>query len=197
MARTTNLSTGITRVDLVYGHAEWREDSYVVVGDRYLPSKIEVVFPGGSDSPQPGLEFTIEVIRELPTVTRVELKAREGGRGVRPKDLDNIRLRLNDWTEDIVAASMREVQSNVDGNLVVVDRADSRNANIKATRAMRSGAYRKCTPEHLARVAAVHREHADDAPVLAVQMAFGTSHRNAYRWVAAAREAGLIEEKKK
>ena len=34
MARTTNLSTGITRVDLVYGHAEWREGSYVVGGDR-------------------------------------------------------------------------------------------------------------------------------------------------------------------
>lgn len=187
-----NLNTGVTRMDLVYGHAEWLEDSYVVVGDRYLPSKIEVVFPGGTDSPQPGLEFTIEVVKEIPTVTRVELKTREGGRGIRPSDLDDIRRRLNDWTEDIVAGSMMEVLSNVEGRLVVVDRADAHRANARAARAMQSGGRRKITTEHLQRVAEVYREHEEGTPIEAVEIAFGTSYRSAARWVQKAREEGLL-----
>lgn len=192
MGRTTNVSTGVTRLDLVFGHAEWREDSYVVVGDRYLPSRIDVTFPGGSDSPQPALSFTIEIVKEIPTVTRLELKTREGGGGVRPSHLDDIRRRLNDWTEAIVAASMMEVVSNTDGTLVVVDRADSRRENIKATRVMQSGARRKITPNLLGRVAEVYRDHEDDSPVDAVSLAFDTSYRSAARWVQKARQEGLL-----
>lgn len=192
MGKHVNLSTGVTRLDLWTGHAEWRNDSYVVVGDRYLPSRIDVTFPGGSDSPQPALEFTIEVVREVPMVTRVELKTREGGRGVQPGDLDAIRRRLNDWTEDIVAGSMMEVVLNEGGKLHVVDRVNADRDNIKATRAMQASARRKITPEFLSRVVEVHRQHRDEGGVEAVAAAFGTSYRSAARWVQKARQEGLL-----
>lgn len=193
MGRHTNLSTGITRLDLDgFGHAQWKEADRMVVGDRYLPVRIEVSFPGGTDSPQPALEFTIEIVREIPTVTRLELRTRDGGRGVRPDDLDAIRRRLNDWTEQIVAASMLQVVSNEGGRLVVVDRSDSGRANIKRAGAMQAAGRRKITQQHLERVAEVHREHQDDSPVEAVALAFGTSYRSAARWVQKAREGGLL-----
>lgn len=49
------------------------------------------------------------------------------------------------------------------------------------------------SPEELAEVAAVYREHVDTSPVLAVQQVMGyRSHRTAARRVEKAREAGLL-----
>lgn len=113
-------------------------------------------------------------------------------RGVRPSDLDDIRRRLNDWTETVVAGSMMEVKSNVNGTMVVVQRDDSHRGNLKATRAMQSGGRRKITRDHLRRVSEVYHEHEDDAPVEAVALAFATSYRTAARWCQKAREEGLL-----
>ncbi len=74
-----------------------------VVGDRYVPSPIEVDFPGADG--QPSLYMLIEVIDGVPRCTEVTFKSAEGGREIRDKDLRAISKGegLDSWIETFVA----------------------------------------------------------------------------------------------
>lgn len=166
----------------------------VVVGDRVVPRFIEVTFPGGTHAPEPACSFTIEVVDGVPLCTRLELSRRpEVSRSeVRGDALR--RVQLDSWIEDIVAAASARVVAT-DAHNIVMDRASSREANRRArsdVRRMMARGRRKITDDHLQKVAAVYTQHQNDKPAQAVQEAFGASERTAFRWIAAAREAGVL-----
>lgn len=166
---------------------------WVVVGDRVVPALIEVHFPGGAEVPEPALDFTIEVVDGVPMVTRLELVRRPGRPGVRGDSLR--RIQLDAWVEDIVALASAQVVARDDEGNVAVDRVSNADAERRArgdVRRMMARGRRTITDDHLARVAAVYREHQDHKPAQAVQDAFGASQRTAFRWIAAAREAGVL-----
>lgn len=177
---------------LPWGTATWASNSHVRVGDRMVPGRIDVDAPGGKHAPEPALKFTIEVLDDVPVVTRLELVKREGQPGVRSDALR--RVRLDDWVEDIVAASSLQVVHDDDG-AVVADRATNPDAMRRArhaARAMQARGRRKVTPAHLAKVAEVYRANEASRPAEAVAIAFGTSDRTAFRWIAAAKEEGVL-----
>ena len=90
-----------------------------VVGDRLVPTQIEVLLPGADG--QPRLEMFIEVIDGVPRCTELLLKRTEGGREVRPRDLRAIDL--EDFVETFVAMVSAEIVGVEDGVAKSVIRA--------------------------------------------------------------------------
>lgn len=167
---------------------------HVVVGDRVVPRVIEVTFPGGSHAPEPACSFTIEVIDGVPLCTRLELVRRPEVERSEVRGDALRRVQLDTWIEDIVAAASARVVA-VDSHNVVMDRASNTEAERRArsdVRRMMARGRRKITDDHLQKVAEVYTQHADHKPAQAVQEAFGASERTAFRWIAAAREAGVL-----
>lgn len=180
------------RMDLDGGYAEWDNFDDVVIGDRIVPRVIEVEMPGAEYDTRPGLRMTIEVVDGVPTCSRIELQRRDGQREIQAQDLRAIRL--DDTIEAIVAdASMRTLTPMPDFYAVAVRGSTENRDAVKAVRAMRRSAHRKIDTKLLTTVAEIYREHVESGkPVEAVERAFGTSYRSAARWVARARQEGLL-----
>lgn len=150
-----------------------------------------VTFPGGKHDPQPELEFVIEVVEGAPICTRLLLARREGRREIRQGDLRAIEL--DNWIEQIVAAVASLYPEEGGKFLLDPDDADMRRLRSQV-RGMQRGAKRRVTHKLLREVADVYAAHAEaGAPTKAVRLTFGTSERTAARWVARAREEGLLE----
>lgn len=180
-----------SRLDLVFGWAEWDTSDRVIVGDRLVPRVIEVVAPGSSEGEDPALKMVVEMIDGVPRCASVEVKMREGRRGVQARDLRDVHL--DDWIEQLVAAASSKIIST-DGEMISAaygqGAAWERDAR-KSVRAMQRTGRRKVTSDLLAKVAEVYQAH-DERPVGAVVLAFGTSYRTAARWVQKARQEGLM-----
>lgn len=208
------------RAELAGGYAEWDRDphSWVLVGDRSIPRRIEVTLVSSPDR-WPALSMVIEARNGAPQCVALCLAVHPEGREIRRVDL--LKIRLEDWVDEVVALAALEVSTGSDGSATVrpsasrrlrgassvVDLSLSEFASTlesghydedeirearNAIRAARSGARRTITDELLAQVAGTYRQNVSDRPVKAVEHAFGTSHRTAARWVGLAREAGLL-----
>jgi hypothetical protein len=207
------------RIELPAGWAEWDRGSFVQVGDRAVPQRIEVTFPSSPDG-WPSLHMTIEVRRGAPHCTELTIRAHPDGREVR--GVDYRAVDLENWVDTIAAEASMDVVTADDGTTVFrrsLNRAlrssgageaidaslpefarmlrddsgekESRQAR-KTIKSARSGARRIVTDDVLRKVAEVYRENVADRPVEAVGGAFRTTHRTAARYVQRAREQGFL-----
>lgn len=165
-----------------------------IVGDRVIPRQMEASLPGANG--QPRLTLFIEVIGGVPRLTHLHLDQVDDGREVRQKDL-RILASLDEWVEVIVArCSSRVVDSGDESNVrASVVEGDIRPA-MRVVGEARKRSRRAMTEDVKRRIADVYNA-ADRYGLEDVQAAFGVSRPTAARYIRAAREAGLIEEKKK
>ncbi len=165
-----------------------------VVGDRLVPSPIEVDLPGADGQPQ--LEMVIEVIDGVPRCTELTLRRNEGGREIRPRDLKAINL--EDFVETFVSLMSSEIVEREAGKISSVVRGDetSIRAGMRTVRAARKGSRRPMTDERKQEVAQIYNA-ADLYGLEDVQDRFRVSRSTAARYVKAARDAGLIERRTK
>ena len=181
------------RVELNLGHAEYNELDMVSVGDRRVPRRISVHFPGTAatekSSPgQPALDMQIEVIKGIPMCSSLTLTKTPHGHEVRSKDLRLIRI--EDWIEYIVARcshqytlSGNDVRVALSGSGPTVE--DIRNVT-EARKPLRNvgGRHRRTIDrEFLTKVAGIYREQIDDRPLKAIEFAFDVQPRTAAWYV--------------
>jgi hypothetical protein len=119
----------------------------------------------------------------------------EGGREVRSSDLRGVEVEA--LIEAIVPLFTLDGAWHEDGSFEGVEYlADSDSEHFrKARRAVqqvRRSARRRVTPELLGKVAEVYRDN-PERPAESVELAFGVSARTAFRYIAEARERGLLE----
>lgn len=162
------------------------------VGDRLVPSPIEVDFPGGDG--QPSLFGVIEVIDGVPRWTELTLRRTEGGREIRERDLRAIEL--DNWLEAFVASMSGQIRQRDDGVIEAVYRSNEASVRegMKAIRNIRKGSRRPMTADRLSRVAEAYNAQ-ETGGIEAVEVAFTVSRSTAIRYINAARDAGLIERR--
>jgi hypothetical protein len=183
-----------TRIDLTVGWAEYDQlGDDVRVGDRLMPRLIHVEFPGGVDG-QPRLTMTIDSSSGVPRCTDLHIESLPGGREVRTKDLRAVEV--DNWIEAIVPLAMAQIVSEGPGGTSSVVRVpDSHSEDFKAARATfkraRTVGRRKVDDALLCRVAEVYKGE-EVRPAEAVQLAFGVAPRTAFRYIAEARNRGLL-----
>jgi len=187
------------RIELTIGWAEWDRDSFVQVGDRAIPQRIDVTLPSTADK-WPSLQMTIEVRDGAPHCTELTMRAHPEGREVRGVDIRAVRL--EDWVDNVTSEAAMDVVTAEDGSMIfrrslasVMNGGKAEQEFREARKAMRnarSGARRTVTDDLLRQVADIYRLNVTDRPVEAVQGAFGTSHRTAARYVQTARDKGFL-----
>jgi hypothetical protein len=175
------------------GTAEWNDLDRVRVGDRLVPRRLDVTFPGVQG--QPGLDFVIEVRRGVPRCARLTITATEDGREVRSVDVRAVRL--EEWIEHIVALASDPIVSEENGTVATVSRVgpEEERAARRAIREARRAGRRRVDDDLYRRVAEIHRANEKDRPYEAVEAAFQCSYRTAARYVQMAREKGFLEPK--
>ncbi len=169
---------------------------HVVVGDRLVPTPIEVDFPGADG--QPALLMVIEVLEGVPRCTELTFKRSGEGREIRSKDLRAILDGggLDSWVEVFVSLCSAEVTERTESTLSAVHLSgeDAVRRGMRTVRDVRKGSRRPMTGERRQRVADIYNAH-DVGGIEAVERAFTVSRSTAIRYIKAAREAGLIEKR--
>jgi len=209
------------RIELAVGWAEWdrARESFVQVGDRAVPQRIDAVFEGTADK-GPSLHMTIEMRRGAPHCTELTIKAHPEGREVR--GVDYRAVQLEKWVDEITALASMDVVTADDGSTVFsrsINRAlagaapgEVVNATLtemaryhadeggeqefaqasKTIKEARSGSRRRLTDELLKQVAEIYRANLNDRPGEAVQAAYWVCPRQAARYIRAARDKGFL-----
>ncbi len=168
--------------------------SMCAVGDRLVPSPIEVDFPGGIDG-HPALYMLIEVIDGVPRCTELTIKRTGDGREVRTKDLRAVEL--DSFVErfvSLVSGGPIKVISEYEISADVPLGEDAVRRGMKTIRDVRKGSRRPLSEERKRRVADVYNAH-DTGGIEAVERAFDVSRSTAIRYIRAARDVGLIERR--
>lgn len=175
------------------GAASWeRLGGMAKVGDVYVPVRIHVHLYGSDKAPaQPGLEMEIEVREGVPVCTRIEVRAKDDGREVTPKDLLIVKGQMLYWLEEIPTFC---AQATEEQDITRVPGWADQKAAKKSIGQARKGARRKITPELLAEVAKLYRAHVDGQPIEAIRLSYRVSPRTAARYVEMCRsdEYGLL-----
>jgi hypothetical protein len=164
----------------------------VRVGDRLLPSELDVHFPGAQD--QPALRMHLAVVNGVPQCRSLTIESKAGAREVRTLDVRAVAL--EDWIEKLYSLTGTVIleegpNGEVTAGVVTWNEKDLRQT-VRTIQQARAVSRRKITPAFLADVAKVYRAHADERPVEAVQAAFGGSYRTAAMYVQRARAAKLL-----
>ncbi|BBZ74138.1 DUF6214 family protein [Mycobacterium paraseoulense] len=166
------------KVKLVYelrdGQVEVTDDTIVPIGDVYTYRQLTYT----SDT----ATIVFEVRGGVPGCVSVEL--RSGERPILAKDLVAIKL---DQLRDEAFLVVGMIIPDTEGGHDAIHRVARKTLDRMTSR-------RKITPEFLARVAEIHRAAPEGGRLAAVTAAFGASERQAWRYIAQAREAGLINE---
>jgi len=161
----------------------------VRVGDRLLPSELEVQFPGAQD--QPALRMQLAVVNGVPQCRSLTIESKPGAREVRTLDMRAVAL--EDWIEKLYSLTATViVEEGPDGDMTTGVRTWDQKELRRTARTIqqaRAVSRRKITPAFLADVAKVYRAHVDERPVEAVQATFGGSYRTAAMYVQRARAA--------
>jgi hypothetical protein len=167
------------------------QDASIRVGDRLLPPKALVEFPGAEG--QPALTMELAVVRGVPQCRRVVIESHEGGRDVRTMDLRAVAL--NDWVEKLYALVATKIVEEKEGVVTATHSLAEPvvRESMKVIETARKQGRRKLDdPDFLRGVADVYRQNLDDRPVEAVQAAYGGKYRTAADYVQRARKAGLL-----
>jgi hypothetical protein len=158
----------------------------VRIGDRIVPNRIDVHFPGADG--QPSLDLEIEITRDGPTCKDLRLTRVSGGRPVRTSDLSAIRL--NQWVDDVTAMFAIQVTGVVGEKLFGGPEA-TRQMNEAAAifhRTRRAGERRKVTEERVRRAVQIYRDNFDDHPTDAVAREMDIERSMASRLLTLARK---------
>jgi hypothetical protein len=156
------------------GRVEVTDDKIVPMGAAYHYRQITYT----TDT----CEIVFEVDGGVPGC--VTLKLQEGERPIRAKDLVAIKL---DQIRDEAYACLGVIMPDPDGGYELTYQA-GRKVIERATR------RQKITPEFLRRVAEIHHAAAEGGRLAAVMAAFPVAERQALRYIAQAREKGLIND---
>jgi hypothetical protein len=157
------------------------------VGDHGLPTKMEYRHDGGED--QPALEMAVEVRNGGPVCTEIRLKAGDSGY-VRVRDVILVASFLESRIEELAVIAALDPTARGSWSQMLPD-ADVREKE-RTVRAARRAVRRKLTPDRMAQVAEVYRS-TEGNKLDAIGAELGVSERTAARYVAAAREAGLLD----
>jgi hypothetical protein len=164
------------------------EDAELVpMGDVLAYRRLTYTHHG--DGERPACQVTFEVRDGVPVCTYFALSAMAGEMGVRPRYLKEFPL---DAVRNDMYAYVAVFTREPDGGLMAKFGRTSR----ERTRAQveQAAKRRKVTPELLKNVAAVHQDAPEGGRIDAVRGAFTVSTRTALRYIAAAKEKGLINE---
>lgn len=168
----------------------WPTDSEVVpVGDHGLPTQLRYWHEGGDE--QPGCVIEIEVWDGTPVCTRAELIGKpDSPIPVRSKDLKALAAMVDPIIERAGVMFGFSRNGAAGWGLAQPGSIDDQRARL---RSVRSSRRRLDNPVFLKEVAEVYNS-APKPKVTAIVDAFDCSERNAYRFIGAAREAGLIDD---
>lgn len=165
-------------------------DMWHEVGDRLVPSPIvlELREPGA-----PAVDLTIEVVNHVPRVTGLHFWRYGGdGREVRKKDLA---LDLEGLLEQTVAiASARAGEGpahHMPMGLPVEQREAEIQRGMRTVQQARGRSQRVMSREHLQKVAEIYRAQ-EVGGIEAVADVYNVHRATAARWIAKAREAGVL-----
>jgi hypothetical protein len=165
------------------GRIEVTDKTIVAMGDVKAYRQLTYTHNGGKG--RPACKIVFEIRNGAPACASFELLA-TNRMPVRAKDLRA--FKLDELRETVYAtAGVFVPQSDGTWFLTVGFSREDRNHVEQASR------RRKMTPELLSRIAEVHTNAPDDGHLDAVASAFGVSQRQAWRYIAQAREKGLIK----
>lgn len=165
------------------GTVEITDDKWVGMGEGATFRRLTYV--NGS------CEIVFEVHDGVPGAVSVTLRADQGF--LRQKDLAAIRLDQIRPEVYSVAGVAAFTTDGVDDE-GMDDYVDNPMTRADARKAVSRAASRtKITPEFLRRVAEIYRAAPDGARIEAVKAAFGKEERQAWRYVAQARQRGFID----
>ena len=158
----------------------------VRVGNRAVPNRIRVHFPGANDG-QPSLSLELEVIDGIPQCRSVQVDSVKGGREVRRLDLDAIKL--DQWVADMFALFAFEkrgsVFERVNGGRAGSDQ--ERTAANDFQRARRGKGARIVNKQVITEAVKIYKANYSERPIKAIAMAFDISERTASNWITRAR----------
>jgi hypothetical protein len=162
-------------------------DGAVRVGEKVIvASPIEAHFPASGH--HPSLYMRIEMVDGVPLCTEITLKMAEGGEPLRQKHLRAMKVEL--FVEyAALRCSATVVFQRESGGMAIA------RPSPEAKRAVRTF-KRSMTSALKQQVAQVYGE-AEVGGIDAVMDAFGVSRTSAVRYINAARDAGLIEPRKR
>lgn len=161
------------------GEVEITDDTLVAIGDGFTFQT--VVYR------RDGVEVTFQVRDGVPGATRLTLTG--GDRFIRPKDLAAIKL--DDIRDDVyLVAGIGAFIPN--GEFHYGDCDYELNQSTARKVLARAGSQRKMTPELLAKVAEIHNNAPKGTKTSAVVAAFRVNERTAFRYIAKAKQEGLI-----
>jgi hypothetical protein len=183
-------------IDLGGGITVRVSGEYEAVGDRYLPTWLEVSIDGHD---RPNLFRRMEIRDGRPEVVAMSWWSRPGQREIKQKDLRNATVRslLDELYPAFVMHMDRENKQLI---IAVSEELATRGEDPPAFYAarrfidqLRTGpGNRAITPEFLKSVADVYRGNIDHAPTQAVADTFGVKSRMASTYVDRARRAGYL-----
>ncbi|MCV7090031.1 hypothetical protein [Mycobacterium interjectum] len=164
------------------------EDAELVpMGDVYAYRRLTYTHRG--DGERPACQVTFEVRDGVPVCTYFALSAIADESAVRPRYLKEFPLdAVRNDMYGYVGVFTREPGGGLVSKLGRASRERTRGQVEQAAK------RRKVTPELLKKVASVHRAAGPGARIDAVRGAFTVSTRTALRYIAAAKEMGLIDD---
>ena len=182
-----------TRIEFNVGHVEFNEMETEIVGERALPCRVDVHFPGADG--QPALHMVLGLVAGAPVCRALRFTAHPDGRAVRPVDLAAVKIR--EWTDAIYAECAMPVEVSTKGSTTTItkyvpgsgDRIDTLEAFGEARKG--KGA-RRITPRLLKEAARIYRDNVEDRPIQAVAAALCVSERSASSYITKARAAGYL-----
>lgn len=163
--------------------------TYVPVGDRLVPSELELELDGDASAPQ--VVARVEVREGMPRVVALRFDAVATSAEVRQTHLRDVKL---DAMFTLLAAFAVRVVVLDDGPTVVETSLSQDGAvrpeALAAIQRMR--ARRRMTPAFLREVAETYRANLDSGPTKAVRHRYFLSERAASKYVQEARAAGFL-----
>jgi hypothetical protein len=179
-------------MDLGDGIALRVSGEYEAVGDRYLPTWLEVSIDGHDG---PNLFRRLEIRDGRPEVVAMSWWSRPGQREVKQKDLRN--MRVASLLDELYPAFVMHMDRENKKLIVAVSEQGGDPPGFYGARKfvdqLRAGpGNRAITPELLKSVADVYRRNIDHAPTQAVARTFGVRSRMASTYVDRARRRGYL-----
>lgn len=191
-ANAEKLGLEIVPMVLVYGLADGArvkvtDATIVPMGDVFAHRQLTYTHDGDAD--RPGCRIVFEVRNSVPVCASINIWS-DGESYVRAKDLKAIKL---DNLRDDVYALTGVFVRNPDGD-DFMHKLGPASFGRDRKRVERATQRRKITPEFLNRVAELHNTAPAGGRLEAIKAAFGVSERQALRYIAQARQKGLIDE---
>jgi hypothetical protein len=175
------------------GHVEVTDQTVVPMGDVHAYRQLTYRHPG--DKRRPPCKIVFEVRDGVPICASFTLTADDRtpirGQDLRSFKLDGLRADVYSYAGVFVLAEEGDLtfhpKSRGKWVLTVGYGIKERQHVEQATR------RRRMTPELLSKVAKIHKSAPEGSSMDAIAAAFGVSERQAWRYIAQARENGLIK----